>query len=253
MNDNTYFLAGIEHCKKEDFKAAILSFTEAISQAPTHIASYYNRGLAYQKLEKYRDAIQDYDIALTLAPQNAAIYSERGVAKHLLKDNRGAIQDLNEALNLEPKNPYRYASRAYIRAFIGDTEGAIEDYEKALCLDPQDAIALNNLGLLEDKLGKKQNAQAYFKKADEIADKGKNFEKPQLEEILQEYETKQKQRIEAERLLKQPKGTEAGAADENQEKKPSSSEYLKVIKSVFTSKDTFGEFIAFMKYPFKKS
>jgi tetratricopeptide (TPR) repeat protein len=250
MTDNIYFLAGIEHIKKEDFKAAILSFTESLHQEPQHLASYYNRAMARQKLGEYQQSLKDYDEAINLSPQNANIYSERGVIKHLLKDNRGAIEDLNKSLQLEPDNPYRYSSRAYVRAFIGDTMGAVQDYERAIELDPQDAIALNNIGLLEERMGSKQVSEAYFKRADAIANNGKSFEKPDLEEILQKHEEKQKQKAEVERMLKQPKGTQAVASEDI----PSNvGQYFRVIKSVFTSKETFGEFIAFVKNPFKKS
>lgn len=250
MNENIYFLAGLEKCKQGAYQEAIASFTQALSQCPQHLESYFNRAMARQKLGEYHKALKDYDEAINLAPYNAEIYSERGVVKHLLKDNRGALEDLNKALSLEPNNPYRYSSRAYIRAFIGDNLGAVEDYEKAIELDPEDAIALNNLGLLEDKLGKKEAAQAYFMRADQIADKGKTFEKPDLEEILKKHEEKERIRLESERLLKQPKGTGEQLAS-NQ--KPTSQAYIKVIKSVFTSKETFKEFITFVKNPFKKS
>ena len=47
--------------------------------------------------------------------------------------------------------------------------GAIEDYEKAIELDPEDAVAFNNLGLVEEKLGRKEKAKDYFEKADSLS------------------------------------------------------------------------------------
>jgi tetratricopeptide (TPR) repeat protein len=72
---------------------------------------------------------------------------------------------------LEPENPYRYSSRAYIRDACGDTEGAYKDYQVAVKLDPDDAIAHNNLGLIEEKLGYQADAKKRYTKADKLAEK----------------------------------------------------------------------------------
>ena len=69
---------------------------------------------------------------------------------------------------LEPDNPYRYSSRAFIKDSMGDTEGAIQDYLKCIKIDPEDAIAFNNLGMLEEKMGRKTSAKKRFKRADEL-------------------------------------------------------------------------------------
>lgn len=79
-----------------------------------------------------------------------------------------ALQELDRALELEPDNPYRWSSRAWMRAALNNVDGAIEDYRKALALDPEDAIALNNLGLLEEQYGMRKSAQERFRKADTL-------------------------------------------------------------------------------------
>ena len=45
---------------------------------------------------------------------------------------------------------------------LRDIQGAIADYEKAVELDPEDAITLNNLGLLEEQVGRMQSAKERF-------------------------------------------------------------------------------------------
>lgn len=246
---NIHFLAGLDKCKQEKYAEAIESFNQSLLTEPQHVESYFNRGLARFKLGQYQQAVQDYDKAIEGVPENAMLYSERAVAKHLLKDNRGAIADFNIALKLEPSNPYRYSSRAYVRAVIGDTSGAIEDYKKAIELDPEDAVAYNNLGLLEEKLGYVQKAKENFRKADAIADEGKTFEKPDLEDALARYEKKEQEKKETLCLKKQPKGTGEHLQEPSN---PSAKEYFHVMKSVFTSKQIFSEFIEFIKYGWRK-
>jgi tetratricopeptide (TPR) repeat protein len=42
-------------------------------------------------------------------------------------------------------------------------------YEKAIELDPEDAVAYNNLGLVEEKLGRMEKAKDNFEKADSLS------------------------------------------------------------------------------------
>ena len=46
---------------------------------------------------------------------------------------------------------------------------AQKDYEKAIELDPEDAVAFNNLGLVEEKMGRMEKAKDYFEKADSLS------------------------------------------------------------------------------------
>lgn len=239
--DNEHFLTGLSLCQAEKYTEAIAAFNQALIVAPLHAESYYNRGMARIMLGEYYKALLDFDEALNLSPKNAQIYGERAVAKFHLQDHRGALEDFNLAVEFDFENPYRYSSRAYIRAILGDVIGAMNDYKKAIALDPNDAIAYNNLGLLEEQLGYQQNAQANFAKADQIADTGKTFEKPDIEAIVQKYEAKEKARLASLQLQKQPKGT-----GELENTKPTIKNYWLIIREVFTSKSTFYEFINFI-------
>ncbi|MEO1654075.1 MAG: tetratricopeptide repeat protein [Bacteroidota bacterium] len=246
MSENIHFQSGLEKCKSGQLEEAIQLFNQSLAQFPQHLPSYFNRAQARYQMGDFKSALKDFDEAINLAPNQAELYAERAITKHKLKDHRGAIKDLNKALQLEPNNPYRYSSRAYIRAFVGDDYGAVEDYQKAIELDPEDAISLNNLGLLEEKMGYKEAAQKRFQKADALADAGKNFEKPDLKEILENYEAKQKKNEETVRLVK-----EAMEKEKAEKKNPGIKEYWQVIRQVFQSGKDFGEFRDFVQNLFQ--
>lgn len=80
-----------------------------------------------------------------------------------------ALSALDKAVEIDPGYSYRYASRAWMRNANGDIHGAIADYKQAIALDPDDAICHNNLGLLEEQLGYKSQADERFAIADELA------------------------------------------------------------------------------------
>lgn len=73
---------------------------------------------------------------------------------------------LDKAINLQPQYGYRYAARGWMKQALRDIHGAIADYKKAVELDPEDAITLNNLGLLEEQIGRMQSAKESFAAAD---------------------------------------------------------------------------------------
>ena len=91
------------------------------------------------------------------------------------------------------------------------------DYEKAVALDPEDAIAFNNKGLIEEKLGHKKKSNESFDKSNEVMG----------------YEPKlQKAPEKAHNVIKQTP--------------PLQLTRLGIIKSVFT-KDGFKEFKQFSR------
>ncbi len=234
----TNFEKALQACEAQNFTLALELFEKSILQNPQHAESFYNRALVYRSTEIYDKSIQDFNIALQFIAPNPAnkamILGERAVSKHLANDNLGAMKDFDEAVILEPQNPYRYASRAYIKSILGDMEGAIVDYNVALKLDPEDAVSYNNLGLIEEKLGRKEKAKRNFEKADQIADAGKTFEKPNIEELVKNYE-KQQAEIKESLAMQNP-----------EPKKPSLNDYFKVVTDVFTKKETRQKFWDFI-------
>lgn len=93
---------------------------------------------------------------------------DRSICLFHLGRKEEALEGLNAAVSLDPEYSYRYASRAWMRNACGDIHGAIEDYKQAIELDPEDAIAHNNLGLLEEQLGYRSQAKERFDIADEL-------------------------------------------------------------------------------------
>ena len=106
-------------------------------------------------------------------PTNGDFWSERGVVYFHLGKKKESLADMDEAVRLQPLKPYRYSSRAYIRGHFKLTQEAIADYDKAIELDPEDAVAQNNLGMLQEQLGYKKEAKKRFDIADDIMENPK--------------------------------------------------------------------------------
>lgn len=176
----------------------------------------------------FESAIVILTKAINIDKNNANLFSERGVAHFHAKHYLKAIEDMNKAVQLDPNNSYRYSSRAFIKGACKMTDEAIKDYKKCIELDPEDSIAYNNLGLLQEQLGWQKQAKNNFDKADT------------LEGILKDRKIETNTHNNLNEI-------QDNVCYENKE------EYSKkeIIKSIFTNKNTFKEFLYFIKNGFK--
>lgn len=145
---------------------ALQLLEQALKMNASHGLSLEYKGLVLQKQGKFEEAMACWDLLIANKGEVAMYFGERGVCKFNL-GYKSALADMNRAAELEPHNPYRYSARAYIKDKTGDIRGAIADYQKCLELDPEDAIALNNLGISEQKIGNMRRAEDFFAQADE--------------------------------------------------------------------------------------
>ena len=205
---------GIEACRNGAFEKGILFFNEVLEKDGDHIEALYNRARALSKTGQLVESLDDFKRITIISPSNASHIGDYAVSLHLNNKNDEAALQFELALSLEPNNPYRYSSRAFFKDRMGDLEGAIEDYEKAVALDPEDAIALNNKGLVEEKLGYQDKAKQSSSKSNDLVG----------------YRPYQKEVESTEPIIEEP-----------QLVKPSRA---KIIQSVFT-KDGFKEFAQF--------
>ncbi|NQX91707.1 MAG: tetratricopeptide repeat protein [Flavobacteriales bacterium] len=122
----------------------------------------WNTAIAFQKEGKHKEAIELFN-KLIEQGANPDLLHDRGVSYFHIGNKKKCLADFDSALNLQPDYSYRYSSRAFIKAAFKDTTGALEDYRKAVEMDPEDAVAQNNLGLLEEQMGWKDDRQKRFK------------------------------------------------------------------------------------------
>ena len=167
------------------------------------------------------EALELFQLALNENSQGQEALYERGVLYTNLKKYDLALFDFNKLIELEDKNPFFYACRAFIKSGMKDGEGAMLDYQMTIKLDPDDAIAHNNLGLLQEQLSYKSEAEKSFDRSNKIL--GYN---PSRYDAARDTVSKEP--------VKKDTG---GKAD--------------IAKLVFTKKSVFKEFVAFIKNGFK--
>ena len=237
------------------FQQAIKELSIQISSEKDNIQAIYLRGIAYRKLGKLDTSLNDFNKVIKLNPQQADLYNDRAIVYHLMNRGDEALSDLDKSVDLDPKNAYRYACRAYIREQLQDNQGAVEDYTKANEIDPEDEVSFNNLGVLQEKLGKIKEAQKNFKVADDILKKKGEFTPNKATEKLEKSELKINRSADGKVSFESPKKQVEVAkkqTEKPQEQKVSFSSYLQTFKEVFSSKDELNSFIDFVKNFFGK-
>jgi Flp pilus assembly protein TadD len=181
-------MTGLEQGKalfeKKEFEKAIKELDTFLTEHSDNADALYTRAISYRKISEFDKSVEDLTSILKRLPNEPTLLCDRGISHFHNKNIEAAMRDMDKAVELDPENPYRYSSRAYIRAKI-DVDGAIEDYKKAVELDPKDAIALNNLGLIEENAGRIKSAQKRFKASNELIgyDPNKRNQKVEPEEV----------------------------------------------------------------------
>jgi tetratricopeptide (TPR) repeat protein len=128
---NNELQKGISFFDKQDYDAAIRSFTEVIRLAPKFAGAYNNRGIAYRQKGEHGKAIADYSEAIRLDPENGEVYNNRGIAYRIIGEHDKAIADFTEAIQLNPDCASAYFGRGHAYSQKGEKAKAEEDFAQA--------------------------------------------------------------------------------------------------------------------------
>ena len=106
-------IEGMNRGIREDYRGAIVIFSELIQRYPDYAEAYFNRGIARAKLQDYQGAITDQTQALTHNPQLAEAYEARAKLYWQLGQPTQAVNNLQQAVSLfEQQGNPASASRA---------------------------------------------------------------------------------------------------------------------------------------------
>jgi len=150
------------------FNDAVKEYDLALQADNNFAVAYLGRGTAYGELGQYSQEFQDLDLAIQLDPTIATAYSNQGYAYNQLERYERAIQDFDRALQLDPEFVVAYNNRGFSYLQLGQYELAIQDLDRAIELDPHFANPYLWRGTAYEKLGKTRNAEADFKKYEEL-------------------------------------------------------------------------------------
>ena len=174
-NENTWsYLAGLMYEQNKKYQKAIELYNDA-NRKDASPAVYRRISDCYYELGAYDDALNNINQSLNMdstdlsnLARKANIYYEMGNAK-------AAIAEWDKVLTAQPEYGFGYYRRGWFKELDGDMDGAIEDLSMAIVLDSEDSYAYVSRGDVYLKQGKKDLAEADFKKVIEIEDSPEKY------------------------------------------------------------------------------
>ena len=163
-------IKGVIFFKQQKFEQAKIEFLKSIELHKTFIDPYKNLFKLNLKDQDFKSAINNGKKVIELETQkNPISYFNLALAYDLNKDYKKAIHlyKIVESLNFKEKK-ILYNNLA--KCFLGDQNiyEAKNYYLKALEIDHEDKLIVNNLLILFLRIGDKENAEHFYKKAQKI-------------------------------------------------------------------------------------
>ena len=155
-------------------KAAIESFSEAITLKPDYAEAYRSRAASHRELGQTTEALADMTRALELEPDYWPTLHSRGELRASLKQYQEAVADFSRAIEAGGNSLTGafladiYKGRADALTHLGDRQHALEDLNHVVELDPYDKEAWQTRGKIKAALGDKAGADADYVKAREL-------------------------------------------------------------------------------------
>jgi Flp pilus assembly protein TadD len=135
----------------------------------------YEAQNAYQRLraclsqESAESAIAEIKTFLKMFPEVPLAHNDLGVLYHQAGNNLLALAHYEKANRLQPNNPSVIKNLAeFYFVVLGWTDDAIEMLTGLLNAWPQDFEILTALGAISEKVGRPEEARAFYRKADQV-------------------------------------------------------------------------------------
>lgn len=144
-----YVFRGKAQAQRNEMKAAILDFSEALKVDPQATDALYNRGAAYALMGQTNYALADFAHLLDLAPNDADTLFYRALIYVNQGKTEAAVKDLSAVLGQRPDDAISRLQRAGLLIALGRNEDAIADLNQLLKKEPTALDALYNRGRAE--------------------------------------------------------------------------------------------------------
>ena len=130
----------------------------------------------HYELGDYEDALNSINLALNLDSTDLSYKAQKANIYYEMGNVESAISEWDNVLAGQPEYSYGYYRRGWFKELSGDMEGAIEDLSMSIVLDPDYSYAYVSRGDIYMKQGKKELAEADFKKVIEIEELPDDYE-----------------------------------------------------------------------------
>ena len=167
-NARAFNMRGAANFEVKDYANALLDYEQAIKIDPKDYKPYFNRASVRMEKSDWEGALIDCTKAAEIQPDSAGIYVKRGISYAALLRIPEAINDFNKALKLNPKEINALYNRGNIYFQTKDFENAEKDFLSAVRTDSRFAKAFYGLGIVQQQMGKTDEACMSMKNANRL-------------------------------------------------------------------------------------
>lgn len=130
----------------------------------------------YYELGDYEEALNSINQALSLDSADLSYKARKANIYYEMGDVESAIAEWDNVLTAQPEYGFGYYRRGWFKELAGDMDGAIEDLSMSIVLEPEYSYSYVSRGDIYMKQGKKELAEADFKKVIEIEDSPEKYD-----------------------------------------------------------------------------
>ena len=175
-NESTWpYLAAMMYVQNKDYKKALELYKEANHKDASPVI-YRRISDCYFELGEYDEALNNVNQAINMDSTDLSNIAKKANIYYEMGNAKAAISEWDKVLTLQPEYGFGYYRRGWFKELVGDMDGALEDLSMAIVLDPEDSYAYVSRGDVYLKQGKKDLAEADFKKVIEIENKPEKYE-----------------------------------------------------------------------------
>lgn len=161
------YVIGSIYEDSNEYEKAIKAYSEANAIQPSAV-TYSRMAICCQHIGDYEEALVNISKGQDLDSTYFAFKECRASVYYDMDKPELSIKELDGMLAQKPDYAVGYRQRGWYKSLMRDKDGAVEDYTMAIVLFPEYASALVGRGQIYAEQGKKELAEADFKKVVEI-------------------------------------------------------------------------------------
>jgi serine/threonine protein kinase/Flp pilus assembly protein TadD len=164
-----HYMLAMAHVREQKYARAVAELDEAVRLNPRDYWAWMQRGLCHQELGDTAPAVGDFGTCVGLRPDFAWGYYNRAVALTAAGKRREAVADYAQALELDPRLLAARLNRGVLHLELKEYAPALAAFEAAEAAGRDDAALHSGLGIALEGLGRHEEADAAFARAEEKA------------------------------------------------------------------------------------
>ncbi len=164
---------GYDHILNSRGVEAEKIFKEMVAEDPEHYEAYIGLAMAYDRQGRYPETEVAYQKAIALQPENVRGYLDLGGIYHRTGREREAQKMYEKAVQKNPENVEANFQLGWSCELLGEEDCAKKQFKKTIELtriqdEAEAAKTYGRLAVLYKEMGNKKQADALFKKANEV-------------------------------------------------------------------------------------